>query len=128
MPQRNRPGLSKAYTFRKVARIIQSAPIGAITMTDLPQENQEDTPRRRTRRVKEPVSPFIAAEPAPIPEPEPEPKPTVAEVATVKTRYSMPVFIPTQKKVLAPGILYPVIVDNWVKRQLSLPAGAVVKV
>ena len=89
---------------------------------------------RRTRRVKDPVSPFLSAVAAPEPastpttsQPEP-PKPAVAEVANVRTRYAMPVFLASQKKVLAPGTVYPVIVDNWVRRQLSLPAGAIVKV
>lgn len=92
---------------------------------------------RRTRRVKDPVSPFLAAAPvtpaepavmAPPPPPAEPAKPEKAEVANVRTRYAMPVFLASQKKVLAPGTVYPVIVDNWVRRQLSLPAGAIVKV
>jgi hypothetical protein len=105
-------------------------------MSDLDEKLEAEAPLkpRRTRQVKDPVSPFLSAaapEPAPAPTqpspPEP-PKPAVAEVANVRTRYAMPVFLASQKKVLAPGTVYPVIVDNWVRRQLSLPAGAIVKV
>lgn len=114
-------------------------------MPDLDEKLEAEAPLkpRRTRRVKDPVSPFLAAAPAepvaPIapvkpavmapPPPSAEPaKPEKAEVANVRTRYAMPVFLASQKKVLAPGTVYPVIVDNWVRRQLSLPAGAIVKV
>ena len=108
-------------------------------MSDLDEKLEAEAPLkpRRTRRVKDPVSPFLAAAPvtpaepaamAPPPPPAEPAKPEKAEVANVRTRYAMPVFLASQKKVLAPGTVYPVIVDNWVRRQLSLPAGAIVKV
>ena len=108
-------------------------------MSDLDETFAAEAPLkpRRTRRVKDPVSPFLAAAPvtpaepaamAPPPPPAEPAKPEKAEVANVRTRYAMPVFLASQKKVLAPGTVYPVIVDNWVRRQLSLPAGAIVKV
>ncbi len=51
-----------------------------------------------------------------------------AEVATVKVRHGMPVYIASQSKLLLPNNTYPVIVDRWVRHQLSLRNGAVVKV
>ena len=43
-------------------------------------------------------------------------------------RHSLPVYIASQNKLLLPNHTYPVIVDLWVRHQLSLRNGAVVKV
>ena len=70
------------------------------------------------------------SQPEPVIQPAPQPTPAVqtAEVAVVKVRHGLPVFISSQNKLLLPNHTYPVIVDRWVRHQLGLRNGAVVKV
>lgn len=69
-----------------------------------------------------------ASQPAPAPVAQPAPAVQTAEVAVVKVRHGLPVYIASQSKLLLPNHTYPVIVDRWVRHQLSLRNGAVVKV
>ena len=69
-----------------------------------------------------------ASQPAPAPVAQPAPAVQTAEVAVVKVRHGLPVYIASQSKLLLPNHTYPVIVDRWVRHQLSLRNGVVVKV
>jgi hypothetical protein len=40
----------------------------------------------------------------------------------------MPVYIASQRKLIYPNHVYPVIVDRWVEQQLRLPNGALRRV
>lgn len=59
--------------------------------------------------------------------PAPAPAQT-AEVVQARTRYGFPVYVPTQKKLLAPAETYPLILDSWVRNQLEQERGALVRV
>lgn len=50
-----------------------------------------------------------------------------AEVVQAQTRYGFPVYVPTQKKLLAPNEVYPLILDAWVRNQLEQERGALVR-
>ncbi len=73
------------------------------------------------------LSPAPAAPEVPPPPPPPPPKQT-AEVAQVEVRHGMPVYIASQRKLIYPNHVYPVIVDRWVEQQLRLPNGALRRV
>jgi hypothetical protein len=73
-----------------------------------------------------PVPPLSSAE---------APKPDLAvedvvtpEIVQAQTRYGFPVYVPTQKKLLAPNEIAPLILDAWVKNQLEQERGALVRV
>lgn len=85
---------------------------------------------RRGRPRKDAPEPQAEATPAPssVQTAEVDNAVQTAEVATVKVRHGMPVYIASQSKLLLPNNTYPVIVDRWVRHQLSLRNGAVVKV
>jgi hypothetical protein len=87
-------------------------------------------PKAPAAPVLEPVA--IEAAPAPpvIAEPlvELTPRSESAEVAHIKTRYGFPVYVPTQRKLLAPNEICPLIVDSWVRNQLTQERGALVRV
>jgi hypothetical protein len=54
--------------------------------------------------------------------------PQTAEIVQARTRYGFPVYVPTQKKLLAPAEIYPLILDSWVRNQLEQERGALVRV
>ena len=105
------------------------------------------TPLRRPRTSKGPVATtlqelavgFPVYKPTPVvavpsrPEPEPDqevpvsPEPQVAEIAQVTTRYTHPVYIASQHKLVHPGEICPVIVDGWVRHQLEHQQGSLIK-
>ena len=72
----------------------------------------------------------IEAVPVTVVEPlvELTPRSESAEVAHIKTRYGFPVYVPTQRKLLAPNEICPLIVDSWVRNQLTQERGALVRV
>jgi hypothetical protein len=73
------------------------------------------------------IEPELAAPPPPAP-PQPIESPTqTAEVVEVQTRYGFPVYVPTQKKQIAPADVVPLILDSWVRNQLEQPNGALVR-
>jgi hypothetical protein len=79
--------------------------------------------------VEQAVSPPApTAASAPLSLVEPAPPAQTAEVIQAKTRYGFPVYVPTQKKLLAPAEIYPLILDAWVKNQLEQERGALVRV
>ncbi len=95
------------------------------------------TPLRRPRNPKAPVAPTLS-EPthglrpqevqAPDPAPAPvDPEPQVAEIAQVTTRYTHPVYIASQHKLVHPGEICPVIVDGWVRHQLEHQQGSLIR-
>ena len=88
---------------------------------------------RRPRTPKAPVAPTLsglrpqeveAPDPAPAPV---TPEPQVAEIAQVTTRYTHPVYIASQHKLVHPGEICPVIVDGWVKHQLEHQQGSLIR-
>ena len=94
-------------------------------------------PTRRLRTPKAPVAPTLS-EPshglrpqevkAPDPAPAPvNPEPQVAEIAQVTTRYTHPVYIASQHKLVHPGEICPVIVDGWVRHQLDHQQGSLIR-
>jgi hypothetical protein len=46
----------------------------------------------------------------------------------VEVRHGLPVYVASQRKLLYPNHVYPVIVDHWVDAQLRLPNGALRRV
>lgn len=72
--------------------------------------------------------PVVMVEPTPAPTVELTPRSEAAEVAHVQTRYGFPVYVPTQRKLLAPNEVCPLIVDSWVRNQLTQERGALVRV
>lgn len=92
---------------------------------------------RRPRTPKAPVAPTLAEIPnglrpqevqAPDPAPAPvTPEPQVAEIAQVTTRYTHPVYIASQHKLVHPGEICPVIVDGWVRHQLDHQQGSLIR-
>jgi hypothetical protein len=91
------------------------------------------TPRaKRTAPPAEP-KPFAQQPPAAIPDPgthvipPPMGRPN-APIARVRTRYRFPVYIASQRKTLIPDEICPVIVDAWVRNQLSMERGSLVEV
>lgn len=54
--------------------------------------------------------------------------PQTSEIVQARTRYGFPVYVPTQKKLLAPAETYPLILDSWVRNQLEQERGALVRV
>lgn len=78
-----------------------------------------DTPVRRPR------TPKVAT--ASVPAAAPEPAPQVAEVAQVTTRYAHPVYVASQHKLIRPGEVCPIIVDDWVRHQLGHWQGSLIK-
>ena len=79
----------------------------------------------------EPIFPAIspAADPPVLAKTEGSPAPVqTAEVVQARTRYGFPVYVPTQKKLLAPAETYPLILDSWVRNQLEQERGALVRV
>lgn len=81
-----------------------------------------DTPVRRPRTPKV----TTASVPAAAPEPAPQVA-EVAEVAQVTTRYAHPVYVASQHKLIRPGEVCPIIVDGWVRHQLSHWQGSLIK-
>jgi hypothetical protein len=51
-----------------------------------------------------------------------------APIARVRTRYRFPVYIASQRKTIIPDEICPVIVDAWVRNQLSMERGSLVEV
>lgn len=94
-------------------------------------------PTRRLRTPKAPSAPTLAESnhglrpqevEAPDPAPTPvDPEPQVAEIAQVTTRYTHPVYIASQHKLVHPGEICPVIVDGWVRHQLEHQQGSLIK-
>ena len=88
------------------------------------------TPIRRPRTPKAPPAPQVSAfrpeEPVIPVVAAPEP-PQVAEVAQVTTRYTHPVYIASQHKLVHPGEVCPVIVDGWVRHQLEHQQGSLIR-
>ena len=88
-----------------------------------------------TKIVAQPT-PLADFEPPALAQPEPsaalaqaEPTtPQTSEIVQARTRYGFPVYVPTQKKLLAPAETYPLILDSWVRNQLEQERGALVKV
>ena len=91
------------------------------------------TPIRRPRAPKAPVQGITQGLPAqeveaPRPAPAPvTPEPQVAEIAQVTTRYTHPVYIASQHKLVHPGEVCPVIVDGWVRHQLEHQQGSLIR-
>ena len=94
-------------------------------------------PTRRPRTPKAPAAPTLSESnqglrpqevqaPAPAPAPV-APEPQVAEVAQVTTRYTHPVYIASQHKLVHPGEICPVIVDGWVRHQLEHQQGSLIR-
>ncbi len=81
------------------------------------------------------------AEPRPVASPVAEPQPAIglheastppeppqtSEIAQVTTRYTHPVYIASQHKLVHPGEICPVIVDGWVKHQLEHQQGSLIR-
>jgi len=44
----------------------------------------------------------------------------------VRTRFSFPVYVPTQQKVVRPGTICPIVIDDWVQNQLSFEYGSLI--
>ena len=87
------------------------------------------TPIRRPRAPKAPVQEIThglptqeVEAPAPV-----APEPQTAEVAQVTTRYTHPVYIASQHKLVHPGEICPVIVDGWVRHQLEHQQGSLIR-
>lgn len=71
------------------------------------------------------IAPVLVVEAAPALEAfEP---PQTAEVIQASTRYGFPVYVPTQKKLIAPNDIVPLILDSWVRNQLEQERGALVR-
>lgn len=92
------------------------------------------TPPRRPRTPKAPVQETLHGLPtqevqAPDPAPSPvDPAPAqTAEIAQVTTRYTHPVYIASQHKLVHPGEICPVIVDGWVRHQLEHQQGSLIR-
>ena len=88
------------------------------------------TPLRRPRTPKAPVQETVNGLPAQEVE-APCPASTsvaqTAEVAQVTTRYTHPVYIASQHKLVHPGEICPVIVDGWVRHQLDHQQGSLIR-
>ncbi len=83
------------------------------------------TPVRRPRTPKAPVAPTLSGL---LPQEVPvAPDPQVAEIAQVTTRYTHPVYIASQHKLVHPGEICPVIVDSWVRHQLDHQQGSLIR-
>ena len=89
---------------------------------------------RRPRTPKAPPAPEIShgLRPQEVKAPDPAPapvtsEPQVAEIAQVTTRYTHPVYIASQHKLVHPGEICPVIVDGWVKHQLEHQQGSLIR-
>lgn len=79
---------------------------------------------RRPRTPKAPVAPTLSGlRPQEVEAPEPQ----VAEIAQVTTRYTHPVYIASQHKLVHPGEICPVIVDGWVRHQLDHQQGSLIR-
>ena len=79
-------------------------------------------PRHVGAPVAEP-NPVTALQEALAP---PDP-PQTAEIAQVTTRYTHPVYIASQHKLVHPGEVCPVIVDGWVRHQLEHQQGSLIR-
>ena len=88
---------------------------------------------RRPRTPKAPVTPTLSGlSPQEVEAPRPESAPVtpdiqVAEIAQVSTRYTHPVYIASQHKLVHPGEICPVIVDGWVRHQLEHQQGSLIR-
>ena len=79
---------------------------------------------RRPRTPKAPVTPTLSGlRPQEVQAPEPQ----VGEIAQVTTRYTHPVYIASQHKLVHPGEICPVIVDGWVRHQLDHQQGSLIR-
>ena len=85
---------------------------------------------RRPRTPKAPVAPTLSGLPTQegeVPRPASTSVAQTAEVAQVTTRYTHPVYIASQHKLVHPGEICPVIVDGWVRHQLEHQQGSLIK-
>lgn len=74
-----------------------------------------------------PTPPAHAAEETSTPTIQPPMERPNAPIARVRTRYRFPVYIASQRKTLVPDEICPVIVDAWVRNQLSMERGSLVE-
>ena len=88
------------------------------------------TPPRRPRTPKTPAQEIthgLRPQEVQAPDPAPSPVAQTAEIAQVTTRYTHPVYIASQHKLVHPGEICPVIVDGWVRHQLEHQQGSLIR-
>ncbi len=88
------------------------------------------TPIRRPRTPKVPVQEIthgLPTQEGEAPRPAPSSVAQTAEIAQVTTRYTHPVYIASQHKLVHPGEICPVIVDGWVRHQVEHQQGSLIK-
>ena len=82
----------------------------------------------REEKITPLVQPIQAAKSSPqVERSDPTDRPN-APIAQVRTRYRFPVYIASQRKTVIPDEICPVIVDAWVRNQLSMERGSLVEV
>lgn len=101
----------------------------------LPDKPRRGRPRREAVTeapvpAPAPAAPEVSSLPSALSATPPSPPPTkqTAEIAQVEVRHGLPVYVASQRKLLYPNHVYPVIVDHWVDAQLRLPNGALRRV